>query len=80
MADAIIALRPCQQNSAICTLKSRLDDWQRMAAALEARGINADLEWPADPADKQRLQASFSPARRNIARHIHEDLSLYRRR
>ncbi len=80
VADAITGLSPCQQDAAVCTLKTRVGDWQRMAAALAARGINADLEWPADPADKRRLQASFSPARSNIARHIGEDLSVDKHR
>jgi len=80
VADAIAGLSPCQQDAAICTVKTRADEWSQMTAALEARGINADLEWPIDPTDKRRLQASFSPARRNIARHIGEDLSVYKHR
>jgi len=79
VADAIAALSGCQQDAAVCTLKTRVDEWSQMTMALEARGINADLEWPADPEDKRRLQASFSPARRNIARQMGEDLSLYKR-
>lgn len=79
LADAIAELHKHQQNAAICTLKARVDEWSRMAAALEARGINADLEWPDNPVEKQRLRASFSPARRNIVRHISEEFSRYKR-
>jgi DNA-directed RNA polymerase specialized sigma24 family protein len=75
MADAIAELHRCQQNAAICTLKARVDEWSRMAAALEARGVSADLEWPDDQVEKKRLQASFSPARRNIVRYLSEGFS-----
>jgi DNA-directed RNA polymerase specialized sigma24 family protein len=72
LADAIAALYKHQQNAMICTLKARLDEWSRLAAALEARGISTDLEWPDNTAEKRCLQASFYPARRNITRHIRE--------
>jgi DNA-directed RNA polymerase specialized sigma24 family protein len=79
LADAIAALHKQQQNAAICTLKARVDEWSRMAAALEARGISTELEWPDNAAEKQRLRASFSPARRNIVRYISEEFSRYER-
>lgn len=79
VADAIAELHSRQQNAAICTLKARVDEWSRMAAALEARGVSADLEWPDDPAEKKCLQASFSAARRNIVRRINEELSQSKR-
>lgn len=79
LVNAVAELPPRQQSAAVSTLKTRLDDWQRMAAALEACGINAAVEWPDDPEEKRRLQASFSPARRNIARRMGEDLSSYKR-
>lgn len=79
MADAITKLHPRQRDAAICSYKHRLDEWNRMARALEARGINTDLEWPDELTEKQRLQASFSPARRKIAWLMDEDLSEYKR-
>lgn len=79
LVNAVAELPPRQQAATVCTLKNRLDDWQRMTFALEALGINADTEWSSDPEDKRRLQASFSPARRNIAHSMDEDLSRYRR-
>lgn len=79
MADAIAGLSPCQQEATLCTLRPRVDNWQRLVSALEARGINADVEWSDDPEEKRRLQASFSPARRNIAHSMDENLSQYRR-
>lgn len=77
VANAIAALHRRQQNAAICTLKARVDEWSRMAAALEARGVRADLEWPDDPAEKKLLYASFSAARRNIVQYINEELSRF---
>jgi hypothetical protein len=76
---AVAELPPHQQAATACRLRTRLDDWQHMTTDLEARGVNPDQEWPPDPEDKRRLQASFSPAKRAIARSIGEDLSLYRR-
>ncbi len=77
LADAIAALREHQQIAAICTLKSRVDEWSRMAAALEARGISSELEWPDNPAEKHCLQSSFSPAQRNIVRYLIKEMSCY---
>lgn len=75
VADAIAELHRCQQNAAICALKERVDEWSRMAGALEARGLSVDLEWPDDPVEKKRLHASLSPARRNIVRSISKEFS-----
>lgn len=75
VADAIAGLSPRQQDAAICTLKDRAYEWSRMAAALEVRGINANMEWPPDPDEKRCLQASFSPAKLRIARSMGEELS-----
>lgn len=72
--NAVAELPPRQQASTVCTLRNRLDDWQRMTAALEARGVNPDQEWPTDPEEKRCLQASFSPAKLRIARSIGKDL------
>jgi DNA-directed RNA polymerase specialized sigma24 family protein len=72
-ANAVAELPPRQQTATACTLKNRLDDWQSMTTALEARGVNPDQEWPADLNEKRCLQASFSPAKLRIARSIGED-------
>ena len=78
--NAVAELSPCQREAAVCTYKPRLEEWNEMVVELEKRGINADLEWPVDLADKRRLQASFSHARRNIAQHMGKDLSVYKHR
>lgn len=79
VVDSIARLHERQRDATVFTLRSRLDEWNHMAVALEARGIHADCEWPDDPIEKQRLQASYSPARHNIARHMSIELSLYKR-
>ena len=78
VAGAIKKLEKRQRQAAICTSKKRLDEWSRLAIALEEREIDTTPEWPENPTEKQCLQASFSPAKRKIAQYLGEDLSQYK--
>src|SRR5437588_486708 len=78
MVDVVSELRPRQMHSTICTLKDRVDDLIQLVDALQEKGIESELQWPVIKADRQRLQASYSPAKRKVASFMGVDLSLYK--
>jgi len=78
LVDVVSELRPRQVHSTICTLKDRVDDLIQFVDALQEKGIEAELQWPLGTTERQRLQASYSPAKRKVASYIGVDLSLYK--
>jgi RNA polymerase sigma factor (sigma-70 family) len=78
LVNVVSELRPRQMHSTICTLKDRVDDLLQFVDALQEKGIESDLQWPLGTTDRQRLQASYSPAKRKVASSIGVDLSLYK--
>ena len=78
LVAVVSELRPRQMHSTICTLKDRVDDLIQFTDALRENGIDSELEWPLEKAERQRLQASYSPAKRKLASNMAVDLSLYK--
>ena len=78
LVDVVSELRPRQMHSTICTLKDRVDDLIQFVDALQEKGIESELQWPLGTTERQRLQASYSPAKRKVASFIGADLSLYK--
>jgi DNA-directed RNA polymerase specialized sigma24 family protein len=78
LVDVVSELRPRQMHSTICTLKDRVDDLLQFVDALQEKGIESELQWPLGTTERQRLQASYSPAKRKVASFIGVDLSLYK--
>ncbi len=78
LVDVVSELRPRQMHSTICTLKDRVDDLIQFVDALQEKGIETELQWPLGTTERQRLQASYSPAKRKVASYIGVDLSLYK--
>jgi len=78
LVDVVSELRPRQMHSTICTLKDRVDDLIQLVDALQEKGIESELQWPLGTTERQRLQASYSPAKRKVASYIGVDLSLYK--
>ena len=78
LVDVVSELRPRQMHSTICTLKDRVDDLFQFVDALKEKGIESELQWPFGTIERQRLQASYSPAKRKVASYIGVDLSLYK--
>lgn len=74
LMHALHNLHARQQESAVCHLWKRVDDVLSLLEALQKKGITCASEWPTEPTEKQRLQASYSPAKRNLARHMGVDL------
>ena len=78
LVNVVSELRPRQMHSTICTLKDRVDDLLQFVDALQEKGIESDLQWPLETTERQRLQASYSPAKRKVASSMSVDLSLYK--
>jgi DNA-directed RNA polymerase specialized sigma24 family protein len=78
LVDVVSELRPRQMHSTICALKDRVDDLIQFVDALQEKGIETELQWPLGTTERQRLQASYSPAKRKVASFIGVDLSLYK--
>ena len=78
LVEVVSELRPRQMHSTICTLKDRVDDLIQFIDALQENDIDSELDWPLEKAERQRLQASYSPAKRKLASNMAVDLSLYK--
>ena len=78
VADAIAEMRIHQQQAAICRLKEKMDDFPRLAAALKRRSIDSEVEYSKESAARQKLQASYPPAKRKLATRLGVDLALYK--
>jgi DNA-directed RNA polymerase specialized sigma24 family protein len=77
LMHALHNLHARQQAAAVCHLWKKVDDVLAMLDVLQKKGITCEWEWPAEPVERQRLQASFSPAKRNIAQSMGVDLDDY---
>jgi RNA polymerase sigma factor (sigma-70 family) len=78
LVSVVSELHPRQRHSAICTLKDRVDDLLQLVDALQEKGIESGMQWPVEATERQRLQASYSPAKRRVASSMGVDLSLYK--
>jgi hypothetical protein len=79
VVDAMETLPVRQRTAMACRLWDRLDDLIPLVDALNVHELDVDVLWPDDRADKQRLQASYAPARVSMARHMHIDVNEYER-
>ncbi len=57
LLEAVADLHPRQQQASVCTLRDRVDDLLGFVDALQAKGIESEVQWPEDKVDHQRLQA-----------------------
>jgi DNA-directed RNA polymerase specialized sigma24 family protein len=81
LAEAILSLPTVQREAMICSLRERVDDPLLLTEAFKRYNFDiTSIEWPADKAAKQRLQASCQAARRTLARRLNIDISLYKGR
>jgi hypothetical protein len=80
VADTIAGMRTCQrqQQAAICHLKEKWDDFPRLAAALKNRNVDIEVKYPENSYERQKLQSSYSPAKRKLAEKLGVDLALYK--
>ncbi len=67
LMGAVTELPPRQQLATVTTLLGRVDDLLQFIEILQENNIDGELAWPVERIERQRLQASFPHARRNIA-------------
>lgn len=71
MIQAVLALPPRQQFAIICSLKERVDDLRQLIKAFKAYKVDIQaIQWPAEKAEKQLLQASLVPAKKALAKNM----------
>lgn len=79
LVPIIVTLPAMQKRAAICVLRDRMNDPLLLAEAFKPYNLDiSTLQWPSDPKEKRRLQASYSPVRRKLARAMHVDLTLFK--
>jgi DNA-directed RNA polymerase specialized sigma24 family protein len=81
LVEAILMLPAMQRRAMICSLREQMDDPSLLIHAF--RQLHVDITavvWPTDRTERQKLQASCSPARRTLARRLNIDVNLYKQR
>jgi hypothetical protein len=79
MVRAILAMPKVQMRVAICSIRDRMDDPLSLTTAFERYNLDISaLQWPTDPKEKQRLQASYAPVRKKLAQVMGIDLALFK--
>ncbi len=79
MVRAILALPKVQMRVAICSIRDRMDDPLSLTTAFGRYNLDISaLQWPTDPKEKQRLQASYAPVRKKLAQAMGIDLALFK--
>ena len=75
----ILALPKVQMRVAVCFIRERMDDPLSFAAAFRRHNLDiSTLQWPTDPKEKQRLQASYAPVRKKLAQALGIDLAVFK--
>jgi RNA polymerase sigma factor (sigma-70 family) len=77
LMEAIADFHPRQMHATVCTLRDRVDDLIQLVDALQENSIDSNLQWPQEKPEKQRLQASYAPAKRKIAQGMNISLTEY---
>jgi RNA polymerase sigma factor (sigma-70 family) len=77
LMEAIADFHPRQMHATVCTLRDRVDDLIQLVNALRENSIDSTLQWPQERPEKQRLQASYAPAKRKIAQGMNISLTEY---
>lgn len=81
VVEAILTLPAVQRRAMICSLREQMDDPSLLIHAFMQRHVDiATIVWPTDRAERQKLQASCSPARRALAQRFNIDINLYKQR
>lgn len=76
---AILTFPRVQQRVMVCFLREYIDDPVVLAETFRLHNVDiTDIGWPQDNVAKQRLQSSYSPARRKLAQSIEMDLSTFK--
>jgi hypothetical protein len=78
VADAIAEMHTHQQQATICRLKEKMDDFPRLAVALQKRNVDSAVEYAKESVARQKLQSSYPPAKRKLATRLGVDLVLYK--
>ncbi len=69
----VLGLPPRQRLAMICSLRDRVDDLVQLVDAFKAYRTDIEtLSWPTEQAEKGRLRASLSVARRRLAQEMKE--------
>ena len=77
LMEVLSDFHPRQMYATVCTLRDRVDDLIQLVDALQENGIDSNLQWPQEKPEKQRLQASYAPAKRKIAQGMNISLTEY---
>ncbi|MBE3560077.1 MAG: hypothetical protein IMW89_12750 [Ktedonobacteraceae bacterium] len=80
VVEAMKSLSQRQCTAMACRLWEKLDDLVPFVDELHMQSLAVETLWPDERAEKQRLQASCSPARQHIARYIGISLEGYKQR
>ncbi|HEV2661829.1 MAG TPA: hypothetical protein VGU68_14570 [Ktedonobacteraceae bacterium] len=76
---AILVMPKVQMRVAVCFIRERMDDPLSLAAAFRQHNLDiSTLQWPTDPKERQRLQASYAPVRKKLALALGVDLALFK--
>ena len=67
-----------QQQASVCRLKEKVDNLTQLVDALRSRNIDSEVEYPEDSYERQKLQSSYTPAKRKLAQRLGVDLALYK--
>ncbi len=78
VVDIIANMSLRQQQASICRLKERVDNLTQLVDALNSRNIESEVEYPENSYERQKLQSSYSPAKRKLAEKLGVDLALYK--
>lgn len=77
----IVRLPKTQKRAAVCVLRDRVDDPILLTEVFWQHDLDiSTLQWPTDPREKQRLQASYAPVRQKLAQVLNIDLTLFKAR
>lgn len=81
MVRAILVMPKVQMRIAVCFIREHMDDPLSLAAAFRRHNLDiSTLQWPTDPRERQRLQASYAPVRKKLALALGIDLALFKGR
>ena len=81
LVRAILVMPKVQMRVAVCFIREHMDDPLSLAAAFRRHNLDiSTLQWPTDPKERQRLQASYAPVRKKLALALGIDLALFKGR
>ncbi len=76
----VIAMPKVQMRVAVCFIRERMDDPLSLASAFRRHDMDiSTLQWPTEPKERQRLQASYAPVRKKLALALGINLALFKK-